>query len=109
MCKLNQQELLSGQGDCQVSWCKGCEKYSLCYKQVCFSFDQKEIREFLSFLINLTDQNFQYFLQNHERQVLIKNHLSNAGFFLSEKEVMEIVDLISQSIILLEAHELISV
>lgn len=107
MCKMNEQLLLSGQAERQVSWCTCCQKYSLYFKQVCFSFDESEIDEFRQFLEGLSPNCFQYYLQN-EKQVLIKNELFNAGFFLSRDEVSEVVDLIAEAQLMFEVNEIIS-
>lgn len=101
MCKMNESIYLSGDDDCQVSWCSDCHKFSLYFKQICFSFDEREFVQFKALLAGLRKNHFQYFLRD-ERQVLIKNNLDSSGFFLTQPEVKHMHHLLSEAEVMFE-------
>lgn len=107
MCQMNEQALLSGRGNTQVNWCDCCSKYSVYYKNICFAFSEAEFDTFREVLGKLRPQHFQYYL-SEEPQVLLRNHASNSGLFLTQGEVKHILQLMQEAYLMRDVHTLLN-
>lgn len=93
-------------GQHQIIYCNSCERYSLVYNNCTANFSMEEMRRFYDMLDTLEDRHFclEVGIKN---MVLIKDPKINIGMCLSREDVVEIKQAINESILLLEAIQIL--
>ena len=106
MCHTNQSMTLTESDDLQITWCRGCNNFSLCYKCCCASFTEKELRQFINILqdIDITRYDFDF---NGKPHVIIHRPCSYIGFCLNQVDIEVLIQEISESLNLYEAYKVI--
>ena len=81
MCKTQSPITLNETEVSQMSWCPGCQSYSLVYRSACVSFYRNELDQFIATLNALTPDNFCYDF-NGQPHAIIRGSNSYMGFCL---------------------------
>lgn len=106
MCTYSQHIILSESDNAQVSWCKGCQGYSVIFNSCALSFSAFELGHFRNILKSLSERDFHYDFPGG-RQVLIKNHGASLGICLTQKQVDNLEQLIAEAQTVVEAFKII--
>ncbi|MEM9673694.1 MAG: DUF6686 family protein [Bacteroidota bacterium] len=90
----------------QISWCPGCQSYSLVYRNACVSFYRNELDQFVRTLDALSPENFCYdFLD--QPHAIIRSSQSYMGFCLNREDVNALQKLIREALTIHEAYKII--
>lgn len=106
MCQTGQFITLVEAADAQITWCKGCQTFSITYKCCCASFTEKEVSQFHELLKGLNTQDYGYAFMG-QPHTIIKNPSAYIGFCLTEKDTAQLIDFISEALTLFQAFRII--
>ena len=106
MCQTSQFITLTETKNSQITWCKGCNTFSISYKCCCASFTEKELKHFNQLLRGLrpVDHNYEFMGRPH---AIIKNARTQVGFCLTQKDSTKLGELTSEALEIFQAFKVI--
>ncbi|MEM6843336.1 MAG: DUF6686 family protein [Bacteroidota bacterium] len=106
MCKTQSPINLNETDIGQVSWCPGCQSYSLVYRSACISFYRNELNQFMQTLNALTTENFCFDFKD-QPHAIIRGSNSYMGLCLNRSDVYALKSLIRGALTIHEAYKII--
>jgi len=106
MCNINPPVTLNETDVAQISWCPGCQSYSLVYRSACVSFYRHELDQFIQTINALTPDNFCYDFKG-QPHAIIRGSNSYTGFCLNRNDVYALKSLIRGALTIHEAYKII--
>ena len=107
MCVNQNEPSLSSSLNGQISWCKNCNHFSVIYKTTCMLFRKNDLKSFVGLLQSLQPEDFKYDFV-HGSQVILKNNCSSVGLSLTMGETKELINLLSEAMLIYDAKQLIT-
>ena len=107
MCNIKPPITLNETEVAQMSWCPGCESYSLVYRRACVSFMPSELNQFIQTLDSLSSDKFCYDFKNKPHAIICSSH-SYMGFCLNRNDVHALKSLIREALTMHEAYRVLN-
>ena len=85
-----------------VSHCTCCNQYNLSYKNLLFALSLEELKQFKAVMEKKIG--FYEYASSHGKELLFKTPLQHFFLLFSEAEILELCDLITESLLVTEAR-----
>ncbi|WP_026998184.1 DUF6686 family protein [Flectobacillus major] len=89
-----------------IGYCEACQKYNFAYKNALFIFSEDEFRAFRQLLVERIG--LYEFYTSHGKELFLKTPLPNYFILFAENEIEEMLEMITETTLILDARRIVN-